>query len=83
MEAIGWIGSICFSICAVPQAYQSYKQGNSNGLSHYTLILWMVGEICTLMYVSSTLFSWSLVINYMFNLLCLSVIIYYKYLPRR
>jgi len=81
MELIGWIGSICFSICALPQAYQSWSHKHSKGLSYATLLLWFIGEVCTLVYVASTAFNWPLVTNYIFNLACLCVIIYYKGLP--
>lgn len=82
MEIIGWLGSICFSICAMPQSYISYKQGHSRGLSALTLVLWCVGEVLTLIYVWSTAFSLPLITNYLFNLGCLSVIITFRLFPR-
>ena len=82
MEIIGWIGSICFSICAMPQAYISYKQGHSRGISVITLLLWSIGEILTLYYVWNTAFNLPLITNYLFNLSCLSVIITFRLFPR-
>lgn len=79
LEVIGWIGSICFSICAVPQAYQSYKDKHSNGISWAFLYLWFIGEVGTIAYVLPT-FNWPLLTNYACNLACLLVIFYYKVL---
>ena len=33
METIGWIGSICFALCAIPQAWKSFKDGHSRGIT--------------------------------------------------
>ena len=77
MEIIGWIGSICFSLCALPQAVASFKQGHSDGISKIFLALWLTGEICMLWY------TWRfgnlpITLNYLANLACLLVIIRYK-----
>jgi uncharacterized protein with PQ loop repeat len=79
--ALGWVGSICFSICAVPQAYSSIKQGHSNGISWLFLILWFIGEVCTIIYVLPKL-DYPLLLNYTGNMLCLLVMIRYKLSPR-
>lgn len=79
MEIVGWVGSISFSICGIPQAYRSIKEGNSSGVSWWFLILWLVGELCTIVYVlmlSELLVP--LIVNYILNLGSLLVIIYYK-----
>lgn len=79
MELIGWLGSLCFAFCALPQAIQVHKEKNADGTSHGMLWLWIFGEIFTLIYVYSTSFSLPLVVNYCINLLILVVIVYYKY----
>lgn len=79
VEIIGWIGGILFAICAIPQAYDCYKQKHGKGLSWLFLILCIMGEICTLIYVSIDRFSWSLIINYIANLIALTFIVYYKW----
>ena len=81
MELIGWLGSICFALCALPQAVMSYRQGHSDGMSWGLLLLWMVGEILTLIYVAPKA-HWPLIFNYAGNLVLLQVIIYYKMWPR-
>lgn len=82
LEAIGWIGALCFAICAIPQAWQSYQNGTSDGINLGFLALWFTGEVLTLIYVLPSK-SWPLVFNYVGNILALLVIIKFKLFPRR
>jgi uncharacterized protein with PQ loop repeat len=77
-EVLGWIGAACFSVCAIPQALHCYRTKSAAGLSRLTLGLWLTGEISLLGYTLLGPFSLQLLVNYVFNLLCLCVIIYYK-----
>lgn len=77
----GWIGSICFAICGAPQAYMSYKTGNSNGISWGLLILWMIGECSMIIYIVPK-GDMPLLFNYTGNLLFVGTIIKYKLFPR-
>ena len=82
IETIGWLGSFFFAICGIPQAWESYKAKNSDGISHGFLWLWILGEVFTLFYImAQETVLIPLVANYLFNLLSLMVIIYYKYSP--
>lgn len=80
LELIGWIGAICFALCAVPQAWLSIKNGHSHGVAWGFLTLWMVGEICTIIYVLPKQ-HWPLLFNYVFNIIFVAIIIYYKLRP--
>lgn len=82
LETIGWIGSIAFAFCTLPQAFLSYKQGHSKGISNGLLILWSIGEFCTLAYVLPK-HDWPLIFNYCCNLLFMSIIVYFKVRPRK
>lgn len=82
MEVIGWIGSVAFTFCAVPQAYKSFVDGHSKGLSTYYLLLWLMGEIFTIIYVIPQ-GKLLLIVNYIGNLLVLLVILKYKFFPRK
>lgn len=82
IDLIGWVGSICFAICALPQALQSYQQKNSNGISWGFLLLWLVGEILTLAYVVLTTAQLPLITNYVLNFIFLIVIIWFKVFPK-
>lgn len=80
MEILGWAGGILLGICAIPQAYQCYKQKHAHGISKIFLTMWLVGELLTLAYV------WPkkdlpLLFNYSVNLCCLVVIGRYMVKP--
>ena len=80
-EIMGWLGSICLAICGIPQAYQSYKDKHSDGISWGFVLLWAFGEIFALAYVYDKL-DLPLLLNYATNILILAVILYYKVKPQ-
>lgn len=82
MEIIGWIGSILFAACGLPQMIQSVREKHSHGLNWAFLGMWATGEILTLIYIIPKL-DWPLLFNYCFNLVCLIPIMYYKAFPKR
>lgn len=82
IDTLGWLGAVAFAVCAIPQAYKSWKGGHSDGISWGFLGLWTFGEICTLIYtIPKGLVP--LIFNYLGNLLFLAVIIKYKVRPRK
>lgn len=82
IELIGWIGALLFSLCAVPQAYACYRSGRADGLDWAFLMMWFWGEILTLGYVLTKDNVAPLLTNYILNLACLLIILYYKIKPR-
>lgn len=82
METIGWIGSILFAVCGLPQAVQSIREGHSRGLNWPFLLCWLWGEIFTLIYIWPKS-DWPLIFNYTLNLLFLVIIIWFKIYPRK
>lgn len=79
MELIGWLGAALFCFCGAPQAYASWNQGHSRGISAGFLFMWGAGEVLTLTYVLGSVgINLPLLCNYAFNLVFLSVIGYYK-----
>ena len=80
IEIIGWLGSICLAICGLPQAWMSYRDKNSHGISWGFVLLWAFGEAFALTYVYDKL-DLPLVVNYMTNILIVGVILYYKINP--
>ena len=81
MDAIGWLGSILFALCGLPQAIKSYKEKHSNGLAWGFLLMWLWGEIFTFAYVLPKM-DYPLLANYVVNFLFLIVIIWYKLFPK-
>lgn len=82
-EISGWIGAICFSVCAIPQVIKCYKQGHAHGVDYLFLWLWFIGEVCMIGYTLILVDSLQLLLNYIFNLLCLVVILKYRYFPTK
>jgi len=74
---IGYIGAICLAVCGAPQAYKSYKDKHSDGISTGFLVLWTVGEVLTFLYILPKM-DIPLLLNYVSNILFLSVIWRYK-----
>lgn len=79
-EILGWLGSICLAVCAIPQAWMSFKDKHSEGISWAFLLLWAFGEVFALAYVYDKL-DLPLLLNYATNILVLGVILYYKIKP--
>lgn len=78
LETFGWLGGIMLAICGAPQAYKSYKEKHSNGISLGFLILWTLGEIFTFIYVVPKM-DIPLLFNYTANLIFLSIIWKYRF----
>lgn len=78
MEILGWVGSICFCLCALPQAIYCWRHKTAEGLSWWFLWMWFVGEIATFIYVFPK-GCMPLLVNYVLNFILLLVIMYYKF----
>lgn len=84
IDTIGWIAGLLFAFCGLPQAYKSYKEGHSKGISHLMIWMWLVGEILMQVYVLGKHgFDMPLLVNYWINTVFVLVIVRYKYRPRR
>lgn len=79
---LGWLGSLCLSICGLPQAWMSFKEKNSQGISWGFLLLWGFGELFGIAYVLDKMDA-PLVMNYATNILIVGVILYYKINPKK
>ncbi|HUX52826.1 MAG TPA: PQ-loop repeat-containing protein [Williamwhitmania sp.] len=84
IEAVGWLGSILFSICGLPQLVKTWKTKKVDDLSSLFLWLWFWGEILTFCYiVAGDVFVKSyhipLYFNYAVNILIVIYLLYAKY----
>jgi hypothetical protein len=83
MELIGWVGSILFAFCALPQCIMVYRQRHARGLSWSFLSMWAMGEVLCFLYVAAQpILQWPLLANYVLNFAMLMVIFYYKILDK-
>lgn len=77
-DLIGWIGSVAFAICGLPQAWECFKNKSAKGINPFFVGLWLTGEVC---YVMSVLlkFGWVgwMMFNYLANIFSITVIMYY------
>lgn len=84
IEIIGLLGGICFAICGVPVAYQTYKAGRSVGTP--MTIAWFILAGTALMYtylLATYGFDWIIAFSYWTEFLSWALIVWYHYCPRR
>jgi len=82
IDVIGWLGAFLFAICGLPQLIKSLQHtASTKGLSLIFLLMWLVGEIFTIIYVCYRAFKWPLFLNYLFNIAIVSgiLMIYFFY----
>jgi len=83
-DVIGWIGSVAFAFCGIPQAWECFKNRSAKGINPFFIGLWLIGEIC---YVVSVLmkFGWVhwMMFNYIVNIFSIAVITFYMMRDRK
>lgn len=82
-EFIGWIGSMLFAFCGLPQAIHAFRHKHADGMTWSFLMMWLWGEIFTLLYISSKQDVLPLLTNYILNVIFLIIILWYKIFPKR
>lgn len=79
LEIVGWVGSMLFAFCALPQLILTVKQKHAKGLSWGFINMWAMGEILCFIYVfMQPQVQIPLLANYVLNFAMLCIIIYYK-----
>jgi len=81
-ELIGLTGGALLALCGLPQAFKSYQDGHSDGISYLFIFSWFLGEVLCLYYILP-FNSLPLYFNYGSNLLIAGVILWYRLRPRR
>lgn len=84
IELVGWIGGIALAVCAIPQVVATWKTKSMDGISWLFLILWFIGEICTVSYIiitnmSASSFQIPLIVNCVLNIILLFYLLWAKY----
>ena len=76
---LGYLGGLLLALCALPQLFLCYRTKSAKGLSWGLLTMWYLGEVLTLSYIIMKHgFDLPLTLNYVCNILILTVIIHYK-----
>jgi len=83
IEILGWLGMICFAFCGLPQLLHVIKTKSVKGLSFLFLMLWLLGEIFTLVYAVLKAPRMPLLANYLWNISIVVLLIYYYIKYRR
>jgi uncharacterized protein with PQ loop repeat len=79
IELMGWAGSICFTVCGIPLAWQVYKTKHTDDLNWLFLMLWLWGEIFSFIYVmTNESLQIPLITNYIIATVNVGYIIYVK-----
>lgn len=83
IEYVGWFASLCFALCALPQAYQCVKQGHGIGINKLFMWIWLSGEVSMMPYiVIKHGWDWPIMFNLTVNTFFIIVIMKYIYFPR-
>jgi uncharacterized protein with PQ loop repeat len=77
MDIFGWLGALLLGGSALPQTWQSIKDGHTRGLNWYFLGMWFFGEVCMIVYIIPKM-DIALLANYLFNFVLLLIMIRYK-----
>ena len=83
INGLGLVGAILLALCGLPQAIHSMMKGNSDGVSSLFIAMWLSGEVLVLAYVAITNPDLILMSNYVFNIVLVAIIAYYKVRRRR
>jgi len=78
MEILGWMGSVLLALCGLPQAIQTVRTKSASDISWLFLLMWGAGDLMLLIY-TFPLGKLALTINYGFNAVLISIIIWYKH----
>lgn len=80
LEIIGWMSTFFFSVCGLPQVVKSWRERSAKSVSWAFLIMWIIGEVLATIYTSlQSHLLWPLIINYLFNIVLISIILYWKW----
>jgi uncharacterized protein with PQ loop repeat len=81
-DTLGWLGGLMLAFSAVPQALESYRTKNSDGLTWPFLMMWFWGEVFMIIYIVPK-GDIILIANYAINLFLVAIILRYKIWPIR
>lgn len=76
MELLGWVSAAFLTLCGAPAAWYAWKDKGCS-LPWSLLSMWWLGEATGLVYVC-WLGNLPLIANYLFNLICVSILCFYN-----
>ncbi|MBE6453850.1 MAG: PQ-loop repeat-containing protein [Alphaproteobacteria bacterium] len=82
IQLIGYIGSLAYALCGLPQAIMSIRNGHSKGISRGYAFLSLFGSIFSIIYAFPRA-DYVLLLNFGANIIVWSIILKYSYFERR
>lgn len=82
MDIIGWVYTICFAVCYIPQIVKSIKTKKVDDISISLFVLSLIGYFCAGIYTIYTIgINAVLLTNYIFGSICslTMIIVYFMY----
>lgn len=84
LQVCGWIGSFAYAISAMPQAYTSIRQGHSDGINPWFMILWVIGAVGSMIFISPNIMeNLPLALNFICGGLSASIVLFYCFHRRK
>lgn len=80
---ISSIGSLILLIRIIPQIIKCVKQGHGKGISKLFLVAWLVGEGMILTHFMISNDNLGLIMNYSFMIVCILIVMFYRFFPRK
>lgn len=83
INAVGWLGSILFALCAVPQVYTTWTTHDVSGLSLVFVLMWFAGELFSAIYlvwddIKHNTRHYPIYFNYTLNTACVTYLLFAK-----
>ena len=82
IQIIGYIGSLAYALCGLPQAVLSIKNGHSQGISRGYALLSLIGSLLSLIYAVPR-GDYVLLLNFGVNIIVWGIILKYSYFERK
>ena len=82
IQLIGYIGSLAYAVCGLPQAIMSIKNGHSQGISRGYAFLSLAGSILSLVYAFPR-HDYVLLLNFGTNIIVWGIVLKYSYFERK
>ena len=82
IEICGWLGSACYLLYTIPQAFDALKKGKTEDISSGMVLLLFFGSIFSLTYIMPNTSS-PLFYNFFISLITTTIILKYHFSPRK
>jgi uncharacterized protein with PQ loop repeat len=82
INLLGYVAMFFLIIAALPQVVKTFKEGHSDGLAGGYIVLLLVGFSLMATYLFLTKPVIPVILNYLFNIVMISILGFYKLFPR-